>query len=136
MNNYREETSFFRIVIAFSLVCMIISCFGLFALSWAVVQSRVKEIGIRKVLGAQPKDIVAILSATFTKRILIAFFISAPMGYYLMNLWLSSFVKKVPLSFDIFGWAALIVTIVAAFTLGMQTIKAAFANPVEELRSE
>ncbi|HEY5825112.1 MAG TPA: FtsX-like permease family protein [Cyclobacteriaceae bacterium] len=136
MNKYKEETSFFRIVIAFSVTSMIISCFGLFALSWAVVQSRVKEIGIRKVLGASPKDIVAILTVTFTKRIFIAFIIAVPIGYYLMNLWLASFVKKIPLSADIFIWSALLVSLIAIITLGMQTVKAALSNPVNELRSE
>jgi ABC-type antimicrobial peptide transport system permease subunit len=136
MNKYKEENSFFRIVVAFSLTTMIISCFGLFALSWAVVESRVKEIGIRKVLGARPQNIIGILSITFTKRILIAFLIAAPVGYYLMNLWLASFVQKIVLGADIFIWSALAVSLVAATTLGIQTVKAALSNPVNELRNE
>jgi putative ABC transport system permease protein len=136
MNKYKDENAFFKIVIAFSLTSMIISCFGLFALSWAVVQSRVKEIGIRKVLGASPKDIVTILSVTFIRRILVAFIIAAPTGYYLMNLWLASFAKKISLSADIFMWSALTVSLIAIITLGMQTVKAALSNPVNELRSE
>jgi putative ABC transport system permease protein len=136
LNKYKDETSFFRIAIAFAFASMIISCFGLFALSWAVVQSRVKEIGIRKVLGASAKNIIGILSITFTKRIMLAFVIAAPIGYVLMNRWLSVFVKKITLGADIFIWSALAVSVVALVTLGMQTVKAALSNPVNELRSE
>ena len=117
-------------------ISMILSCFGLFALSWAVIQSRTKEMGIRKVLGATSLDILNLLTLTFTKRIILAFMIAAPVGYYLMNQWLTRFANRIELNIWIFSISGLIVTLVAFVTLGLQTIKATMTNPVDEIRSE
>ena len=136
MKKYREDTFFYKIITTFSIISMILSCFGLFALSWAVIQSRIKEIGIRKVLGATSVDILNLLTLTFTKRIFLAFIIAAPVGYYLMSHWLTRFANKIELSFWIFGVAGLIVTLVAFVTLSLQTIKATMTNPVDEIRNE
>ncbi len=136
MSKYKEETSFHRMVIAFSTISMLISCFGLFALSWAVSQSRTKEIGIRKVLGASAKDILHLLSSTFIKRILLAYALAVPFGYVLMNKWLETFSQKIPLSIEIFAVAGIIVMIMALLTLSLQTMRAALLNPVDELRDE
>ncbi len=134
MKKYAEETQFFKVVIAASVASMIISCFGLFALSWAVIKSRAREMGIRKVLGASTSDILALLTASFTKRLLLAFVLAAPVGYYLVNLWLARFVYKVPLD----GWVFLITGIslaaIALITLGWQTIRASFSSPLNEIR--
>jgi putative ABC transport system permease protein len=115
---------------------MILSCFGLFALSWAVIQSRTKEMGIRKVLGATSMDILNLLTLTFTKRILLAFIIATPVGYYLMNQWLTQFANKIQFNLWILGISGLIVTLVAFATLSLQTIKATMTNPVDEIRNE
>jgi putative ABC transport system permease protein len=136
MKKYREDTFFYKIIITFSIISMILSCFGLFALSWAVIQSRTKEIGIRKVLGATAVDILHLLTLTFTKRIGIAFLIAAPMGYYLMNQWLARFANKIELNIWIFGISGLIVITVAFVTLSLQTVKATMTNPVDEIRNE
>lgn len=136
MKKYREDTFIYKIVITFSIISMLVSCFGLFALSWAVIQSRTKEMGIRKVLGATPADILNLLTLTFTKRILIAFVIAAPIGYYVMDQWLARFANKIELNVWIFGLSALLVIAVAIVTLSLQTIKATMTNPVEEIRSE
>jgi putative ABC transport system permease protein len=92
MKKYSEESLFYKVVLSASITSMIISCFGLFALSWAVIRSRAKEMGIRKVLGASVANILRLLTVSFTKRLLLAFALAAPAGYYLMNLWLSRFV--------------------------------------------
>ncbi len=136
MKKYKEDTFFFKIIITFSVISMVLSCFGLFALSWAVVQSRTKEMGIRKVLGATPLDILNLLTLTFTKRIILAFIIAAPVGYYLMNEWLTRFANKIELSVWIFGIAGLMVTFIAFVTLSLQTVKATMTNPVDEIRNE
>jgi putative ABC transport system permease protein len=136
MKKYKEDTFFYKIIITFSIVTMILSCFGLFALSWAVTQSRTKEIGIRKVLGATSMDILNLLTITFTKRILVAFLIAAPVGYYFMNQWLSRFANKIELNIWIFGISGLVVTLVALITLSLQTVKATLTNPVDEIRNE
>jgi putative ABC transport system permease protein len=136
MKKYKEDTFFYKIIITFSIISMILSCFGLFALSWAVIQSRIKEIGIRKVLGATPLDILNLLTLTFTKRIIIAFVIAAPVGYYLMNQWLTRFANKIELNVWIFCISGLMVTLVAFVTLSLQTVKATMTNPVDEIRNE
>jgi putative ABC transport system permease protein len=136
MKKYKEDTFFYKIIVAFSIISMILSCFGLFALSWAVIQSRTKEMGIRKVLGATSIDILNLLTLTFTKRIIVAFIIAAPIGYYLMNQWLTRFANKIELNVWIFGISGLIVTLVAFVTLSLQTVKATMTNPVDEIRNE
>lgn len=136
LNKYKDERFFYEIILASSIISVIISCFGLFALSWAVVQSRIREIGIRKILGATPGNIVNLLALTFMKRIALAFAISAPMAYYLMQEWLSLFAYKVTLDFAIFLLAAAIVTAIAVITLALQTFKAAVVDPVKELKAQ
>lgn len=136
LKKYKDDTSFFRIIISFSIISMILSCFGLFALSWAVVQSRTKEMGIRKVLGASAMDILNLLTLTFTKRILVAFFMAAPIGYFLMSQWLTRFSNKIELNAWIFAISAMVVVIIASITLSLQTVRAAMTNPVDELRNE
>ena len=136
MKKYKDDTFFYKIIITFSIISMILSCFGLFALSWAVIQSRTKELGIRKVLGATSIDLLNLLTLTFTKRIIVAFIIAAPVGYYLMNQWLTRFASKIGLNIWIFAIAGLIVTLVAFVTLGLQTVKATMTNPVNEIRNE
>lgn len=136
MKKYKEDTFFYKIVITFSVISMILSCFGLFALSWAVIQSRTKEMGIRKVLGATAMDILNLLTLTFTKRIILAFMIAAPVGYYLMDQWLTRFANKIELNIWIFSISGLMVTLVAFVTLSLQTIKATMTNPVDEIRNE
>ena len=136
MNKYKEEISLFRIVITFSIISIVLSCFGLFALSWAVIQNRTKEIGVRKVLGATSMDILNLLTLSFTKRIAVAFVIAAPVGYYLMNQWLTRFVNRIDLNIWIFVTAALIMIVVSAVTLSLQTFKATKTSPVDEIRDE
>jgi putative ABC transport system permease protein len=133
---YKEDTFFYKIIITFSIISMVLSCFGLFALSWAVVQSRTKEMGIRKVLGATPLDILNLLTLTFTKRIILAFVIAAPVGYYLMDQWLTRFANKIELNVWIFCISGLMVIFIAFVTLSLQTMKATMTNPVDEIRTE
>jgi putative ABC transport system permease protein len=136
MKKYKEDTFFYKIIITFSVISMVLSCFGLFALSWAVIQSRTKEMGIRKVLGATPLDILNLLTLTFTRRMILAFTIAAPLGYYLMNQWLTSFANKIEFNMWIFLISGLMVTFIAFMTLSLQTIKATMTNPVDEIRNE
>ncbi|MBT1705182.1 ABC transporter permease [Chryseosolibacter indicus] len=136
MKKYKEETFFYKIIITFSIISMVLSCFGLFALSWAVVQSRTKEMGIRKVLGATPIDILNLLTLTFTKRIILAFLIAAPVGYYLMNQWLTRFTNKIELDIWIFCISAVMVTFTAFVTLSLQIVRAIMTNPIDEIRND
>lgn len=134
MKKYAEETLFYKIVMASSAVSMLISCFGLFALSWAVTRSRAREMGIRKVLGATAIDILALLTLSFTRRLVIAFLLAAPLGYYLMDLWLSRFVNKIPIDAWIFVIAGAFLATITAVALSLQTVKASVSNPLDEIR--
>ena len=136
MKKYKDDTFLYKTVVAYSVVSMIISGFGLFALSWAVAQSRMKEVGIRKVLGANARDIAQLLTTSFVKRIAVAFLIAAPISYYLMNDWLHQFVQRIALDVTTFALAAVMVTVVALATMSFQTLKAALHNPVDELKQE
>jgi putative ABC transport system permease protein len=136
MKKYKDEVFLFKMVISFSIVSIVLSCFGLFALSWAVIQNRTKEIGVRKVLGATSIDILNLLTLSFTKRIALAFLIAAPVGYYLMNQWLSGFVNRIELDVWILVVSALMMILISGLTLSLQTVKATMTNPVDEIRNE
>jgi putative ABC transport system permease protein len=134
MKKYSEETLFYKIIVASSVTSMIISCFGLFALSWAVIKSRAKEMGIRKILGAGAGDVLRLLTASFAKRLAVAFVLAAPAGYYLMDLWLSRFANKVTISAWIFVASAVVLATITVVTLGIQTTKASLSSPLDEIR--
>jgi putative ABC transport system permease protein len=134
MKKYSEETLFYKVVLAASVTSMVISCFGLFALSWAVIRSRAKEMGIRKVLGASVANILALLTATFAKRLLLAFVLAAPVGYYLMTLWLERFIYRAPIDSWVFVLTGVALATIAVVTLGFQILKASLSSPLEEIR--
>jgi putative ABC transport system permease protein len=134
MKKYSEETLFYKIVLSASVTSMIISCFGMFALSWAVIRSRAKEMGIRKILGASVASILGLLTISFAKRLMLAFFLAAPAGYYIMNLWLSRFVNKAPIDSWVFVITGVSLAAIAMVTLGIQTLKASLSSPLEEIK--
>ncbi|MGC3943150.1 MAG: ABC transporter permease [Chryseolinea sp.] len=136
MSKYKDDRFLYKTVVSYSIVSMIISCFGLFAFSWAVAQNRMKEMGIRKVLGATAGDIGKLLTKSFLKRIVVAFLIAAPISYYLMNQWLQSFVRKIPMDVVTVVSAAVAVTVVALLTMSVQTIRAAVSSPINELKND
>lgn len=136
MNKYKDEVFLFKMVVSFSLVSIVLSCFGLFALSWAVTQNRTKEIGLRKVFGATSLDIFNLLTVSFTKRIGFAFLLAAPIGYYLMDQWLRIFVNRIDLNASVFILSGVMMMAVAALALSFQTVKATMTNPIDEMRNE
>src|SRR5690606_26554626 len=99
-------------------------------------QQRVKEIGIRKVLGASVANIVQLLSKDFLKLVLIAFVIAAPIALYVMNRWLQDFAYRIDLNWWVFPLAGIMAILIALFTTSFQAIKASGANPVKNLRTE
>jgi putative ABC transport system permease protein len=120
----------------FSGVAIFIACLGLFGLSSFTISQRIKEIGIRKVLGASVSNIVYLLSKDFMRLVLIAAVIAFPLAWYVMNDWLSAFAYRISISAWVFIVAALVAAIVALATIAALTIRAAVANPVKSLRSE
>jgi putative ABC transport system permease protein len=99
-------------------------------------EQRMKEIGVRKVLGASVPGIVQLLSKDFLKLVLIAIVIATPLSWWLMNNWLQAFSYRVPIAWWMFALAGLVSLIIAMVTVSFQTIKAAVANPIKSLRIE
>ncbi|HTE25563.1 ABC transporter permease [Flavitalea sp.] len=109
---------------------------GLLGLATFAAQQRVKEIGIRKVLGASVAGVVALLSKDFLKLVFISFVIALPVGWYAVTKWLQDFAYRVEVKWWVFPVAAILAILVAVLTISFQTIKAALANPVKNLRTE
>jgi putative ABC transport system permease protein len=133
---YDGEERLATVFRSFTLLAIIIAALGLFGLASFAANRRVKEIGIRKVLGASGGQIFVLLSQSFTKLILISIIISVPVAYFAMNLWLHSYAYRTDIKpgvFIIAGIAALLVTLI---TVSYQSIRAAMTNPVESLRYE
>jgi putative ABC transport system permease protein len=124
------------ISLIFSALAILIACLGLFGLVTYAAEQRIKEIGIRKVLGAAIPDIVGLLSRDFVKLIIISLCIASPVAWWMMNRWLQDFAYRIDISWWIFVVTGLLVLMIALITSIFQTIKAAMANPVKSLRSE
>lgn len=133
-NLYRKERTFSKIVMIGSGIAIVISCMGLFALALSATARRVKEIGIRKVLGASVWSVIRLISSDFIKLIVLAFAISAPMAWILLNSWLQTYAYRVQMEWWMMGIAAVIVFLTTFFTIFWQTYRAATTNPVESLR--
>ncbi|HWB28545.1 MAG TPA: ABC transporter permease [Chitinophagaceae bacterium] len=115
---------------------ILISCLGLLGLAIYTTNQRTKEIGVRKVLGASVAQIVRLLSAELVMLILLAFVIVTPVAWWSMNYWMQDFADRTPISWWIFAASGAAMLLVALFTSGVQTVRAAIANPVKSLRSE
>jgi putative ABC transport system permease protein len=133
---YESEQRQGAIFTVFACIAIFVACLGLFGLTAFAISQRVKEIGIRKVLGASVNSIVALLSIDFLKLVGIAAIIAFPVAYYAMNQWLRDFAYRIGIQWWIFLAAGLVAVVVAFFTIGLQAIKTATANPVKNLRTE
>ena len=120
----------------FAGIAILISCLGLFGLAAYTAQVKVKEIGIRKVLGASIANITTMLSRDFLTLIVLAILIASPIAWYAMNKWLQDFVYRATIQWWIFAVAGMAAILIALITISYQSIKAALANPVKSLRSE
>ncbi|MFT3823671.1 MAG: ABC transporter permease [Chitinophagaceae bacterium] len=133
---YRSEQRMGKLFITFSTLAIFIACLGLLGLAAYAAEQRTKEIGIRKVLGANVPDIAGMLSKDFVKLVLIAIVIGSPLAWYSMNQWLQNFAYRTPMQWWMIALAAIITLIIAIATISFQSIKAAFANPVKALKTE
>jgi len=133
---YRNEQRLSKVFTAFATLAIIIACLGLFGLVSFTVEQRNKEIGVRKVLGASIISLLILITKDFSKLVLIAFLITAPVAYYLMNDWLTDFEYRVDIGALPLIVSVLLAGIVALITVSFQAIKAASVNPVETLRNE
>jgi putative ABC transport system permease protein len=133
---YKTDQRTGSILTAFTTVTIFISCLGLFGLAVFSTRQRVKEIGIRKVLGANVMSIVGLISSDFLKLVLIAVVISSPLAWYAMSAWLQDFAFRIDIQWYVFLLAGGMAIIIAFVTVGYQSFKAALSNPVKSLRSE
>ncbi|HEY4194051.1 MAG TPA: FtsX-like permease family protein, partial [Mucilaginibacter sp.] len=135
-NFYRSEDELSSLYKIFAGIAIFISCLGLYGLVSFMAVQRIKEVGIRKTLGASVGHIVYLFSKEFTLLVVIAFFISAPIGYYFMHKWLQDFTYRITIGPDIFILAIITSVAIAWITVGYKAVKAALDNPVKSLRSE
>ncbi|MBK1441163.1 ABC transporter permease [Parapedobacter sp. ISTM3] len=133
---YQQEMRTAKVLNLFALVTILVAAMGLFGLAAFTTQQRVKEIGIRKVLGASVMGIVHMLSADFVKLVVIATAIASPIAWWLMSNWLTAFVYRIDIEWWMFALAAVFALTVAILTVSSQALKAALANPVDSLRDE
>jgi putative ABC transport system permease protein len=132
---YETEITLGRIISSFTLMAIVISCLGLFGLAAFSAEQRVKEIGIRKVLGAGVPGLVGLLSKDFLKLVVVALLIATPVAWWAADKWVQSFAYQVPLRWWMFGLAGLLAVVISLATVSFQAVRAALANPVKSLRS-
>lgn len=133
---YGNEQKMQGIFYGFAGLSLLIASLGLFGLSIFVVERKVKEIGIRKALGASVSGIVGLLSGDFLKLVLIAAFIASPLAWYFMHEWLQDFSYRISIGWWVFVIAGIIALFIALVTISFRAVKAALANPVKSLRTE
>jgi len=120
----------------FSVVSIIVSCLGLFGLATFAAQRRIKEIGVRRVLGASASGIVALLAKDFVKLVAAALIVAFPLAWWVMNKWLDNYVYRIHISWWMFAAAGMLALVIAFITVSSQAIKAALMNPVKSLKME
>ena len=133
---YKQESQLAALYKIFAAIAIFLSCLGLYGLASFMAVQRIKEVGIRKVLGATAGNIVYLFSKEFITLIAIAFAIAAPIAWYYMHQWLQAYAYRINISWWLLAAAGLIAIIIALATISFQAIKAAMANPVNSLRSE
>ncbi|MEM7375450.1 MAG: ABC transporter permease [Bacteroidota bacterium] len=133
---YESENRVAALSKYFAVIAILISCLGLFGLAAFTAEKRTKEIGIRKILGASEWRIVTLLSKDFTVMVLMAILIAMPLSFVIGHRWLESFADKIQLQSWVYVLAAAIALLIAWLTVGVQTFRAARANPVNSLRAE
>jgi predicted permease len=133
---YVTEQRMGRLFNIFSVLSIVISCLGLFGLATFATQRRIKEIGVRKVLGASEAGIVALLSKDFVQLVFVSLIIAFPIAWWAMNKWLEGFAYRINIGWWVFAIAGGIAILIAFITVSFQSIKAAVANPVKSLRTE
>lgn len=133
---YKSELQLGKVMNLFSGIALTLACAGLFGLSSYVVQRRVKEIGIRKILGASMLSIIGIISANFTRLVLVAIVIGCTAACFMMERWLQDFAYRIEIQWWIPVGAGVLAIAIALVTVSFQAVKVAIANPVDSLRSE
>jgi putative ABC transport system permease protein len=134
--NYASDKRLSGIIDGFATLAILISCLGLFGLTSFSTEQRLKEIGIRKVLGARVSALVVLLAKGFLRLVVFAIFIAMPIGYWIMHRWLQGFSAKVVIGWPVFAATGGIVMVIALATISVQVVRAALTNPVKILKNE
>ena len=133
---YKQENQLAQLYKIFAAIAIFLSCLGLYGLASFMAVQRIKEVGIRKVLGATVGNIVYLFSKEFIILIAIAFAIATPLAWYFMHQWLQDYAYRIDIDWWVFAASGLVAIIIALATISFQAIKAAVANPVKSLRTE
>jgi len=133
---YRADAQVSRMVGILAMLAILISCLGLFGLASYSAERRVKEIGIRKVMGASVQHIVGLLSRHFIKLVLVANLIAWPLAWWVLHRWLQDYAYRVDISWWVFILAGVMALLIALMTVSILAVRAAVANPIESLRTE
>jgi putative ABC transport system permease protein len=133
---YKEDQQASLLVFVFAIIAVIISSLGLFGLAAFTAEQRIKEIGIRKVLGASAINIITLLSNDFVKLVCISIVIATPIAFFAMSKWMQNFAYRINMAAWMFMAGGFLALIIALFTTSTHAIKAAMANPVRSLRNE
>lgn len=133
---YRAEQRVTRLVDVFSVLSLLVCCLGLFGLATFTVERRTKEVGIRKVMGATVPGLVTLLARDFTRLVLIAFAVAAPVAYVALRFWLAGFAYRTSLGVGVFVLAGGLALALALVTVSYQSVRAALSDPVHSLRQE
>lgn len=133
---YQSEVRWRNIMACAGGISIFLACLGLFGLASLAAANRVREIGIRKILGASVTEIVQLLTAGFVRLVLLAFLIASPVAWYFMHRWLRDFAYRIDIGWTIFAVTAVLAVGIAFFTIGVQAFRAARANPVKNMRTE
>jgi putative ABC transport system permease protein len=133
---YRTDAQITQMVGILAVLAILISCLGLFGLASYSAERRIKEIGVRKVLGASIPNIVNLLSRHFIRLVLIANLIAWPLAWFTVKRWMQDYAYRIEISWWVFVLAGIVALVIALVTVSLLAAKAAMANPVESLRSE
>ena len=133
---YETDQQFGKVFGVFSVLAIFIACLGLFGLSSLTAIQRTKEIGVRKVLGANVRSILSLMSRDYLLLLAISILAAVPLAWWIMSQWLEAFAYRIPLSWWIFTVPSLTVVVIALTTVSVHTIRAARANPATSLRYE
>lgn len=136
MKQYEQDRKTSDLITTFTIIAMIISCLGLYGLSTYMAERRVKEIGIRKVMGASVQQIVTMMSGEFVKLVILAFAIAIPLSWYCLNKWLEGFEYRTTADIAVFMLAGAAALLIAMVTVSFESVRAASGNPVKALRNE
>lgn len=135
-NMYRVEQRTGKLGLTLAIIAILIACLGLFGLATYTAEQRIKEIGVRKVLGATISNIVSMLSKDFVVLVVISSVFAIPLAWWAMNRWLQDFAYRISIGWWVFAAAGIIALLIALITVSSQAVKAALANPVKSLRTE